>query len=300
MDPGIIPRGRVDTGAAHSAGWRVCSTCHVFKPPRSHHCSECDNCVAIFDHHCPWLGNCVAARNYRNFVVFVVVTWLLDLFVLISTGAFLYTGPPEPATFYEPSSPPPPAGGGGATPPPPAAQRARFDSGYPEAMLLLIYCFIILAPLWSLCGYHVFLISHGETTKERIMNKKAQDSFAEAAAAPHLAPQSEAAASMLSRRNQSEAREQAEAMSCVRHWLNLCKRPPPSMLPPGRARAAAVEAEAAAAARQQAVATVENGLWEAGRPRVETQAQGSAAAGAAGGGGAAVAGGDDGLRGVPV
>ena len=56
-----------------------------------------------------------------------------------STGAFLYTGPPDSATFYEPS-PPPPAGGGGATPPPPAAQRARFDSGYPEAMLLLIYC----------------------------------------------------------------------------------------------------------------------------------------------------------------
>jgi hypothetical protein len=50
-------------------GQPVCPTCRVVKPPRSHHCRECNNCVAIFDHHCPWIGNCVARRNYRNFVV---------------------------------------------------------------------------------------------------------------------------------------------------------------------------------------------------------------------------------------
>lgn len=56
MDPGIIPRGNVKNMQSNAAGWRVCTTCHVYKPPRSHHCRECGNCVAIFDHHCPWLG----------------------------------------------------------------------------------------------------------------------------------------------------------------------------------------------------------------------------------------------------
>ena len=70
MDPGIIPRGNPRERLREGA-WRVCPTCNIYKPPRSHHCRECDNCVAVFDHHCPWLGNCVAHRNYRSFVLFV-------------------------------------------------------------------------------------------------------------------------------------------------------------------------------------------------------------------------------------
>eukprot|EP00747_Dinoflagellata_sp_TGD_P098091 gnl/TRDRNA2_/TRDRNA2_167340_c0_seq1.p1 gnl/TRDRNA2_/TRDRNA2_167340_c0~~gnl/TRDRNA2_/TRDRNA2_167340_c0_seq1.p1 ORF type:complete len:354 (-),score=45.02 gnl/TRDRNA2_/TRDRNA2_167340_c0_seq1:148-1209(-) len=47
---------------------KFCTTCNVFRPPRSKHCSFCDNCVLRFDHHCTWLGNCVGLYNYRFFV----------------------------------------------------------------------------------------------------------------------------------------------------------------------------------------------------------------------------------------
>ena len=31
----------------------MCSRCNGFKPPRAHHCSQCDRCVMKMDPHCP-------------------------------------------------------------------------------------------------------------------------------------------------------------------------------------------------------------------------------------------------------
>ncbi|KAK2965518.1 hypothetical protein RJ640_008868 [Escallonia rubra] len=50
-----------------------CSHCQNGKPPRCHHCSVCQRCVLKMDHHCIWVVNCVGARNYKFFLLFVIL-----------------------------------------------------------------------------------------------------------------------------------------------------------------------------------------------------------------------------------
>jgi palmitoyltransferase ZDHHC9/14/18 len=65
-----------------------CYTCNIFRPPRTSHCAECDNCVERFDHHCIWIGNCVGKRNYKHFFLFLLH---LNLFGLYSIFVCVYT-----------------------------------------------------------------------------------------------------------------------------------------------------------------------------------------------------------------
>ena len=67
-----------------------CRTCHVLRPPRSFHCTDCGACIEVHDHHCPWVGTCVGKRNHKYFLMFgastsilALLTGLLDLFIII-------------------------------------------------------------------------------------------------------------------------------------------------------------------------------------------------------------------------
>lgn len=128
---------------------KYCKTCNIWRPPRCYHCRFCDNCVETLDHHCVWLNNCVGRRNYRYFFTFISSCTILALFLL---GASL-----THILVYR------------------ARQGVSFGAAinhWRAPFAMVIYGAVGAAYPASLCGYHLFLMSRGETTREYLASKK--------------------------------------------------------------------------------------------------------------------------------
>lgn len=61
----------------------ICKKCIHPKPPRTHHCSVCDQCVLKMDHHCPWINGCIGHFNHRYFFMFMVYMVTGCLFAML-------------------------------------------------------------------------------------------------------------------------------------------------------------------------------------------------------------------------
>lgn len=132
---------------------KFCSTCMIFRPPRSKHCSFCDNCVLRFDHHCTWLGNCVGLYNYRYFVV-LIYSATIFLAQCIYTGCYLFSDRVE----------------------------QKFGPEYdfidflitiwmePKLIIFLIYCVFLMLAVLLLSIYHTVISLQNLTTNEHVKN----------------------------------------------------------------------------------------------------------------------------------
>ncbi|XP_026156194.1 palmitoyltransferase ZDHHC18-B isoform X2 [Mastacembelus armatus] len=169
-DPGILPRATPDEAAdiekqidnTGNTSYRppprtkevlinqqvvklkYCFTCKMFRPPRTSHCSLCDNCVERFDHHCPWVGNCVGKRNYRFFYTFIVSLSFLTAFIFgcVTTHLALRAQDGKGLVF--------------------ALQES------PGSAVELVICFFSVWSILGLSGFHTYLVASNLTTNEDI------------------------------------------------------------------------------------------------------------------------------------
>lgn len=122
----------------HTVKQSLCSTCNIFRPPRSKHCSFCDNCVLRFDHHCNWLGNCVGLHNYWYFLVLLYSATVFLVFVFYVAYA----------AFFSPEF---------------------SDSGSVGLLtVFILYCVLIFGAVALLSAYHTIISLQNLTTNEHI------------------------------------------------------------------------------------------------------------------------------------
>lgn len=78
---------------------RWCNTCKIWKPDRSHHCSQIGRCVYKMDHFCPWAGGVVGETSFKFFIQFCCYAGIYCAFVLIVT-AYSFTQLSDRNSFY--------------------------------------------------------------------------------------------------------------------------------------------------------------------------------------------------------
>jgi len=139
--PVLRPDNLVDAEIAERYT-RWCKRCRKPKPVLAHHCHVCDRCVTRMDHHCPWMANCIGHFNYRYFFNFMFWLWF---------GCAYSVCMSVPSDFlYLP-------------------KRGSARTGIVFSFVISLAIFFALSCLW---GWHVYLVTTGQTTIEFYNNKR--------------------------------------------------------------------------------------------------------------------------------
>ena len=59
---------------------------------RTKHCGECNRWVELFDHHWKWLNNWIGAKNYKTFLILIILVGIQALYFSTTGVLFLVMG----------------------------------------------------------------------------------------------------------------------------------------------------------------------------------------------------------------
>ncbi|XP_029466025.1 palmitoyltransferase ZDHHC16 isoform X2 [Rhinatrema bivittatum] len=150
--PGYPPQARTEIPSVS-----ICRKCISPKPARTHHCSICNRCILKMDHHCPWLNNCVGHYNHRYFFSFCLFMTMGCIYCSISSREMFREAYLAIETYYQ-------------TPPPTFSFREKMF--HKCIVYLWVLCSSVALALGALALWHAVLITRGETSIERHINKK--------------------------------------------------------------------------------------------------------------------------------
>ncbi|XP_066474974.1 palmitoyltransferase ZDHHC16 isoform X3 [Tiliqua scincoides] len=135
----------------------ICRKCITPKPARTHHCSICNRCVLKMDHHCPWLNNCVGHYNHRYFFSFCLFMTMGCIYSSISGWDLFWEAYAAIESYSQ-------------TPPPIFSFRQR--AFHKSIVYAWVLCSSVALALGALMLWHAALITRGETSIERHINRK--------------------------------------------------------------------------------------------------------------------------------
>ncbi|KAM9561555.1 palmitoyltransferase ZDHHC16B-like isoform 1-T1 [Salvelinus alpinus] len=150
--PGHPPQVKSDTPSV-----TICKKCIVPKPARTHHCSICNTCILKMDHHCPWLNNCVGHFNHRYFFSFCLYMTMGCMYCSVSCKDMFIEAYNAVESYYQT---------------PPALFSFREKLVHNGVIFLWVLTSSVAVALGGLTLWHAILITRGETSVERHINKK--------------------------------------------------------------------------------------------------------------------------------